>query len=172
MNIEMINKYIKNNNDPFIVFKITLLHSDEEIKDLTSKAEEILILDEILTMDQVISADVDIRTSYMVINQSNINQFKYITNKCGFKIKMVEFINDIWEFNNEEFQTFISLFGEEDPCPELTELAFGLNNNILDILKTISESKFTIDDVLDKINIKNVDSLNELNKHILEKESR
>jgi hypothetical protein len=174
MKVNMIDKQVKNSNDPFIVFKVTLLNSDEEIKDLTSKVEEVLTLDEVTTMSQVTSADIDIRTSYMIIRHSNISQFEYITNKCGFKIKMVEFINNVWEFNNEEFQSFVSLFEseDEDPCPELTEFAFGPNGNVLDILEAISESKFTIDNVLDKISTKGIESLNDLNKYILEKESR
>lgn len=175
MKASMIDIQIENNNNPFMVFQLDLLNSLEEIEQINNNIENILTSDEIIFIDtNVIAADLSKTKDYIIINQSFIEQFKQLMDKCGFKIQMTNIINDVWNMNN--IKEFISLFGEEDPNPELTQQFFpGLQttfDKVNQILKVIIESQFTLDNVLDKINEQGIDSLNELNKYILEKESR
>jgi len=168
MKVDMIDKQVKNSNDPFVVFHVNLLNSIEEIESFTNNLENILTVEEAVFLNTKIkAAELSKNEDYMIINQSSIEQFCQIMIKGGFKMKMVECVDQIWNFNNEEFNQFISLFEEEDPCPELTEEAFGEEEKTIDVLKTIVASKFTTDDVLDKISNSGIDSLNDLNKFIL-----
>jgi len=175
MKASMINIQIENINNPFMVFQLELLNSLEEIEQITDNIENILTLDEIRTIeDNVIAADLSKTKDYIIVNQSFIEQFKQLMSKCGLKFKMTNIINDVWNMNN--IKEFINLFGDEDPNPELTQQFFpGIQTNfdkVNEILKVVVESQFTLNDVLDKINEQGIDSLNELNKYILEKESR
>ena len=175
MKVDMIDIKIENSKNPFMVFQLELLNSLEEIEQITDNVENILTLDEIVSIENnVIAADVSKIKDYIIINQSFIEQFKQLMSKCGLKFKMTNIINDVWNMNN--IKEFISLFGDEDLNPELTQQFFpGLQGNfekINEILKVVVESQFTLNDVLDKINEQGIDSLNELNKYILEKESR
>lgn len=169
MKVDMIDKQVKNSNDPFVVFHVNLLNSIEEIESLTNNLENVLDIEEVVFLNSKIkAAELSKNEDYMIINQLSIEQFCQIMIKGGFKIKMVEYVDQIWNFNNEELNQFISLFDGEDPCPELTEEAFGEEEKTIDVLKTIMASKFTTDDVLDKISNSGIDSLNDLNKFILD----
>lgn len=175
MKVSMIDIQIENNNNPFMVFQLDLLNSLEEIEQINNNIENILSPDEITLIDtNIIAADLSKTKDYIIINQSFIEQFKQLMDKCGFKIQMTNIINDVWNMNN--IKEFINLFGEEDPNPELTQEVFpGLQttfDKVNQILKVMIESQFALNDVLDKINEQGIDSLNELNKYILEKESR
>jgi hypothetical protein len=158
MKASMIKTQIENSKDPFMFFQLDLLNSIEEIETITDNVENILTLDEIMLIENnVISADVSKTKDYIIINQSFIEQFKQLMIKCGFKMQITDLTNQIWNSNNIE--EFVKLFENK-------------NEKVDEILKVVVESQFTINDVLDKISEKGIDSLNELNKYILEKESR
>lgn len=175
MKASMIKTQIENSKDPFMFFQLELLNSEEEIKDITDRVESILTLEEVMAIESnVIAADISPTMDYIIIQKSFIETFKQFMNKCGFKMQITDLTNQIWNSNN--VKEFISLFGSEDPNLELTKQFFpGLQGNfekVNEILKVVVESQFTLNDVLDKINEQGIDSLNELNKYILEKESR
>jgi hypothetical protein len=158
MKTSMINTQIENSKDPFMFFQLELLNSLEEIETITDNVENILTLGEIISIENnVISADVSKTKDYVIINQSFIEQFKQLMIKCGFKMQITDLTNQIW--NSNDIGEFVKLFENK-------------NEKVDEILKVVVESQFTVNDVLDKISEKGIDSLNELNKYILEKESR
>jgi hypothetical protein len=158
MKASMIKTQIENSKDPFMIFQLELLNSLEEIEQITDNVENILTLGEIMSIENnVISADVSKTKDYIIINQSFIEQFEQLMIKCGFEMQMTDLTTQIWDSN--DIEEFVKLFE-------------GKNEKVDEILKVVAESQFTVNDVLDKISEKGIDSLNELNKYILEKESR
>ena len=78
--------------------------------------------------------------------------------QCNLNYVMVDAIDELWEL--------------EDLTPLLNVEDLYFDDEFLEGLKTIVEHKYDIDDVLDKISRSSYQSLNVLNKHVLNKKSR
>ena len=174
MKTSMIENQIENSKDPFIIFQVTSFNSEEEMENIESNLDQIFTLEELEKINNLITTRVSPNVDYMIIKQSEIEDVKFMLNKCNISFTINDITNNIWELNN--IKEFVSLFGEEDPSPELTQQIFpdiqSTFSKVYEILKLIVESKYSTDDVLDVISEKGINSLNELHKYILEKESR
>jgi hypothetical protein len=175
MKASMIDIQIENSKDPFMIFQVNVSNSMEEIENIFSNMESLLTPEELSFLaNDLISADVSKNVDYIIIKQSCVKQFQKISKKCGLQIKMINMAKQIFDSKNVE--EFVSLFGQKDTNPELTQQFFpGIESRfdeVNNIVKMVILSQFNIDDVLDKISEKGIDSLNELNQYILEKESR
>lgn len=175
MKASMIDIQIENNKDPFMVFQVNVLNQIEEAECILNNLESLLTPEELSFLaDDLISADISKTVDYIIIKQSCVKKFEKISKKCGLQIEMINMAKQIFDLKNVE--EFVSLFGQKDSNPELTQQAFpGLQSTfdkVNNIIKAIVLSQFGVNDVLDKISEKGIDSLNELNQYILEKESR
>lgn len=164
---------IEHGLNPFRVLKLRTLNSKEEMAQITESMDDILTAQEILTLsEKCISADYSSELDFIVINESYLTELTRLLSKCQIKFEYADIVNDLWNCKSVK-EEFLRFFGEEDPNPELTQESFpGLQTNydiVKDILNVIVESKYTLDDVLSKINDKGVEYLNELNLYILEK---
>jgi hypothetical protein len=83
---------------------------------------------------------------------------KQMMDQCNLNYVMVDAIDELWEL--------------EDLTPLLNVEDLYFDDEFLEGLKTIVEHKYDIDDVLDKISRSSYQSLNVLNKHVLNKKSR
>jgi hypothetical protein len=97
---------------------------------------------------------------YKVVGKSDKNEslYKQMMNQCNLNYVMVDAIDELWEL--------------EDLTPLLNIEDSYFDDEFLEGLKTIVERKYDVDDVLDKISRSSYQSLNVLNKHILNKKSR
>ena len=167
MKAEMINKLVETSLNPYMVFYVELNHTKEECDDLYKKAKDIITKDFLKKFsDNVLDIDLSHNASYVLIKQNFVNEFKNIMDIIGFDYTMVEAIDELWEMND-----LTLLLDNNDPAPEITAM-MGFENDFLDGLKTIIERRYSLDDVLDKISKSGYQSLNMLNKYILDKKSR
>jgi len=171
MKVNMIDTQIENNINPFIVFQVNSFNSEEEMTNVKNNISKFLTDEEIDILEKnTIAADFSLTVDYLIINKSFVDEFTRLINKCGIKFELVNIIEQIWNLNS--VKEFVGLFGEEDLSVQLTQQSFKCTfEKVNEILKVIVESQFNVNDVLDKISEKGIDSLNELNKYILEKES-
>jgi hypothetical protein len=166
MKINIIEKLVETNLNPYIAFYVKLNHTQEEYDKLYEEANNIITKAFLEEFDKnVLSIDMSYNISYNLIKQNFIYEFKQMMDQCNLNYTMIETIDELWEL--EDLNPLLSI---EDPCPEVTAMCF--DDEFLDGLKTIVERKYDVDDVLDKISRSGYQSLNILNKHILDKKSR
>lgn len=156
---------VANSLTPYIVVEIVLNHNKKEIEDLENKAENI-ISDEYrkLMNEEFIIVDINTTNKFIFLKKKHLSTFIENLKLVGYNFEIYNALHRIWNMKN------LSLFTDFDPIPELTEEAFN-DFNPMDILKVMVENKYSLDDVLSKINDFGVNSLNELNKFVLDKES-
>lgn len=160
MKASMIDVQIENSKDPFMVLQINVLNQVEETEYILNNLESLLTIEELnFLADDLIAADASKTVDYIIIKQSYIKQFQKISKKCGLQIEILNMAKTIFDSKNVE--EFVSLFKNSDQ-----------SNQIEDIIRVIILSQFGVNDVLDKISEQGIESLNELNQYILEKESR
>ena len=171
MNIEMINDLVKESLNPYVVIRLVVNHTKEEMEQLEQKLVDIVGAEE---LEEIYKPAIIVETSdtegYIFAPKTVIPKFANLLDICEANYVLEDATNNIWEMNDI---SFITEYGEEDPAPELTEQFFpgstSENEKINNYLKTIFSSKYSVDDVLDKISRKGIESLNTINKYILEK---
>lgn len=174
MSLEMINDLVKESLNPYVIIHLVFNHTEEELDILEQKLVSVSGVEE---LEEIYKPMIIIETSYnegyMFIPKTIIPKFIKLLNDCEANFIIKDVTNEIWEMNDI---SFITEYGEIDPSPELTEQFFpGLiseNEKINNYLKIIFSSRYSVDDVLDKISRKGIESLNVINKYILNKESR
>ena len=159
MEINILNKLIETSLNPYIVFYIKLNHTKEEYDKLYEEANNIITKDFLEKFhSNVLDIDLSYNTSYILIKQNFIYEYKQMMDQCNLNYVMVDAIDELWEL--------------EDLTPLLNVEDLYFDDEFLEGLKTIVEHKYDIDDVLDKISRSSYQSLNVLNKHVLNKKSR
>jgi DNA polymerase III delta prime subunit len=159
MEINILNKMIETSLNPYIVFYIKLNHTKEEYDKLYEEANNIITKDFLEKFhSNVLDIDLSYNISYILIKQNFIYEYKQMMDQCNLNYVMVDAIDELWEL--------------EDLTPLLNVEDLYFDDEFLEGLKTIVEHKYDIDDVLDKISRSSYQSLNVLNKHVLNKKSR
>jgi hypothetical protein len=170
MNTEMINDLVKESLNPYVVIRLVVNHTKEEMDVLEQKLVDLVGVEE---LDEIYKPSIIIETSdiegYMFAPKTTIPKFANLLDMCEANYVLEDATDKIWEMNDI---SFLTEYEEVDPAPELTVEFFpGLiseNEQINNYLKTIFSSKYSVDDVLDKISRKGIESLNIINKYILE----
>ena len=170
MNIEMINDLVKESLNPYVVIRLVVNHTKEEMDVLEQKLVDIVGVEE---LEEIYKPAIIVETSdtegYILAPKSVIPKFANLLDICEANYILEDATDNIWEMNDI---SFITEYGEIDPSPELTAQFFpgsvSENEKINNYLKTIFNSKYSVDDVLDKISRKGIESLNTINKYILE----
>jgi hypothetical protein len=170
MNIEMINDLVKESLNPYVVIRLVVNHTKEEMDVLEQKLVDIVGAEE---LEEIYKPAIIVETSdtegYIFAPKTVIPKFANLLDICEANYVLEDATDNIWEMNDI---SFITEYGEVDPAPELTEQFFpgsiSENEKINNYLKTIFSSKYSVDDVLDKISRKGIESLNTINKYILE----
>lgn len=149
----MIDKRIKNSIDPYLILKLETFNTKEEVDYIKEHIENYLTDDELFQLNEFIAAEISSQLDYVIINRSYLPKLKHLIEKCEIKMKITDLLPEIWEL--ADIETFVSNFDEWD------------KSKIKDILKAVVESKYDVNDVLDKVSDFGVGSLNELNLYIL-----
>lgn len=149
----MIDKRIKNSIDPYLILKLETFNTKEEVDYIKEHIENYLTDDELFQLNEFIAAEISNQLDYVIINRSYLPKLKHLIEKCEIKMKITDLLPEIWEL--ADIETFVSNFDEWD------------KSKIKDILKAVVESKYDVNDVLDKVSDFGVGSLNELNLYIL-----
>lgn len=157
-----VDKLIKYNSNPYTAVRITLLHSDEELEVLKANLSDL----EIGSSNRIIEIEINSKEFILFITQKDlisvVNNFK----NNNIKLKIVNIIKDLFEMSNLE--EFINSNEETDEeVISLVKKAFPNYMTLEEIINNMFNIHYNIDDVLDLINNKGIESLNKFNKSFL-----
>lgn len=166
MSNKEINQLVESTLNPYLVFKVESNHTDEEYNKLLDEVPN-KISEQELTDFGLNSITIELEDfNYMFIKSEFYPKFIEMSQKCGFDFKLTHCINELWEMNS------LNIFDEGDPAPEATKLAFPNDLTNFEIIKQMFESKYSMDDLLDKITRTGIESLNEVQKQMLKKAAK
>jgi hypothetical protein len=165
--MKKIDELVANSLNPFTILHIKILQTPEELEALFVKA--ILEGNEIETIfKNVIEIDFSPSESIMFITKNDLTKVLSLFNRYDIKYEVRNFTKDLFEMDSLD-ELLSSLETDEDP--EFTAEFFpGLlypRQKAINIINSVFESNFSVDDVLDRINIKGSGSLNEFHKNLL-----
>lgn len=155
MSNEQINQLVESTLNPYLVFKVEIHHTEEELLELSKQFSEKFIN----KLNNIIEINITPTSQYMFIKQNFLNEFKQNTQHIKYTI--TDITNEMWEMNN------LDVFNGGDPAPEATKLMFPDELTNEEIIKQIFEAKYTMDDLLDKITRTGIESLNKIQKQML-----
>jgi uncharacterized protein YihD (DUF1040 family) len=160
-----LNNLVEVSLNPYLILKLELNHSEEEIKSMIEKMSSKFQSE---YEKNALEVETSYNTTFIFIKESFLHIFRKQLKELGFKYILNDATDEI--FNMKDLSIFTNI-DSEDPCPEFTKQYFpdmvSKKDKIMNILKFNFNQKYSIDDVIDKIGKDGVESLNELNKGIL-----
>jgi hypothetical protein len=169
-----LDRLVKININPFTAMHFKTDHTSEELEVIFTEAAMNGGIDE---MDKILESTVEMEISLfesiMFMTKNDLTAFLSLLNKCGVRYEMRNFTKDLFKMDNLN-ELLLKLENDDD----LNELDKELikdcfpnhktpREKATSIIKSIFVNNFTTDDVLDRINEKGFESLNEFHKNIL-----
>jgi hypothetical protein len=147
------------------------LNTEEELDEIRRNISE-LDIDNKLVDDFVEIEISDVEVILFISKNDLVTTNKELTN-VGIKFKMTNIINEFFEMDNLN-ELLLKLDNDDDLDESEKDMVKDFFPNhktqrekAISIIKSVFENNFTTDDVLDRINSKGIDSLNEFHKNIL-----
>jgi hypothetical protein len=162
--MKKLDELIANSLNPYTIVRMVSLTTEEELKEIEHNMPE---FDNDMTGD-VIEIEVSPVEAIIFINRNDLITSTRRLKEVGIKFKVTNIVNEVFEMDS--LDGLLSSL-EIDENPELTAEFFpGLlcqRQKAINIINSVFESNFSVDDVLDRINTKGSGSLNEFHKNLL-----
>ena len=166
-----LNRLIKVNLNPYTIIRVTALNTEEELIEIERNNPRLDIDSKLV--DNFVEIEVSSTEVILLISKNDlVTVNKELTNAC-IKYKITNIINEFFEMDNLN-ELLLKLEGDDDLDELEKELVKDFFPNFktprekaISIIKSVFENNFTMDDVLDRINSKGIESLNEFHKNIL-----
>ena len=171
-----LDRLVKINLNPFTAMHFKTDHTSEELEAIFTEAAMNGDVDEIeKILESTVEMEISLFESIMFMTKNDLTAFLSLLNKCGVRYEMRNFTKDLFEMDN--LNELLNNF-KDDNYDDLSELEQELvkdcfpnhktpREKATSIIKSIFLNNFTSDDVLDRINEKGFESLNEFHKNIL-----
>lgn len=172
--MKKLDELIANNLNPFIALHFKVLQTTEELEALFVKAASEGHSESIeKVLENTIEIEISPIECIMLMTKNNLVEFLDMNKKIGIKYEMKNYVNELFEMDN--LDELLSKLNEEhnlsDEEKELVDECFPgyvpKKQKAINIINTVFEYNFGVDDVLDRINIKGSGSLNEFHKNLL-----
>ena len=169
-----LDRLVKINLNPFTAMHFKTDHTSEELEAIFTEAAMNGDVDEIeKILESTVEMEISLFESIMFMTKNDLTAFLSLLNKCGVRYEMRNFTKDLFKMDNLN-ELLLKLENDND----LNELDKELikdcfpnhktpREKATSIIKSIFLNNFTSDDVLDRINEKGFESLNEFHKNIL-----
>ncbi len=162
--MKKLDELVANSLNPYTIVRMVSLTTEEELKEIERDTPE---FDNDMTGD-VVEIEISPVESIFFINRKDLITSTTRLKEVGIKFKVTNIVNEIFEMDSLD-ELLSSL--EIDENPELTAEFFpGLlcqRQKAINIINSVFESNFGVDDILDKISTKGSGSLNEFHKNLL-----
>lgn len=162
--MKKLDELVANSLNPYTIVRMISLTTEEELKEIERDTPE---FDNDMTGD-VVEIEISPVESIFFINRKDLITSTTRLKEVGIKFKVTNIVNEIFEMDSLD-ELLSSL--EIDENPELTAEFFpGLlcqRQKAINIINSVFESNFGVDDILDKISTKGSGSLNEFHKNLL-----
>lgn len=169
MKANELNRLVKFSLNPPVIAKIVIHHTIEEIERFTKDFSSIIGEEEGREYnDNCLDIEANENITYVLTNKNYLPKLKSLLNLCEIKYTLTNASREFFEMNNLD-ELLLTL--ETDDDPEFTAEFFpnyvAPREKAIETIKSVFESTFTIDDVLDRINLLGSGSLNSFHKHLL-----
>jgi hypothetical protein len=175
MEAKDLNRLIKANLNPFTAMHFKTDHTPEELEAIFAEAVVNGDGDEIeKVLENTVEIEISLFESIMLMTRNDLTAFLSLLNKCGVRYEIKNFTKELFELDN--LDELLNNFKEDkdnlsDEERELVKECFPNHKTQKEkassIIKSLFANNFTTDDVLDRINSKGFESLNEFHKNIL-----
>jgi hypothetical protein len=164
-----LNHLVKVTLNPPIIAKIVIHHTIEEIEKFTKDFSSIVSEEEGQEYENnCLDIEVNENVTYILTNKNYISKLRSLLNLCDVKYTLTNASREFFEM--DDLSSLLSVL-KTDEDPEFTAEFFpdhvAPREQAVEIIKSVFESNFTIDDVLDRINTNGSGSLNEFHKYLL-----
>ena len=163
--MKKLDKLVANSLNPYTIVRITSSNTEEELDKI---ADNMVGFEDGLMGNDAIEIEISPVEAIVFINKNDLATTIKRLKEIGIKFEITNIVNEIFEMDN--LDNLLSYF-EIDEDPEFTAEFFpGLvsqQQKVINIINSIFENNFTMDDVLDRISTKGLDSLNEFHKNLL-----
>jgi len=170
-----LDRLVKININPFTAMHFKTDHTSEELEAIFAEAAMNGDGDEIeKILENTVEIEISLFESIMFMTKNDLTAFLSLLNKCGVRYEMRNFTKDLFEMDN--LNELLNNFKDDkdnlsDEERELVKECFPNHKTqkekATSIIKSLFLNNFTTDDVLDRINKKGFESLNEFHKNIL-----
>jgi hypothetical protein len=157
-----VDKLIQNNLNPYTAVRVMFTSLEEELQLFQNKFQSIEL------KEDVIELEISSTECILLIRRKDLNILIQELKPFQNKLQIVNAINDLFELNN-----LIDLLNnlETNNDPEFNDEFFpGFvfpKEKAIEIIHSIFENNFNTNDVLELINNKGINSLNEFHKNLL-----
>lgn len=162
--MKKLDELVANSLNPYTIVRMISLTTEEELKEIEHNMPE---FDNDMTGD-VVEIEISPVEAIFFINRKDLITSTRRLKDIGVNFKVTNIVNEIFEMDSlDELLSGLEI----DENPELTAEFFpGLlcqRQKAINIINSVFESNFGVDDVLDKISTKGSGSLNEFHKNLL-----
>lgn len=170
-----LDRLVKINLNPFTAMHFKTDHTPEELEAIFAEAAmngDADLIEKVL--ENTVEIEISLFESIMLMTRNDLTAFLSLLNKCGVRYEMRNFTKDLFEMDN--LNELLNNFKDDkdnlsDEERELVKECFPNHKTQKEkassIIKSLFTNNFTTDDVLDRINSKGFESLNEFHKNIL-----
>ena len=170
-----LDRLVKINLNPFTAMHFKTDHTPEELEAIFAEAAmngDADLIEKVL--ENTVEIEISLFESIMLMTKNDLTAFLSLLNKCGVRYEIKNFTKDLFEMDN--LDELLNNFKEDkdnlsDEERELVKECFPNHKTQKEkassIIKSLFANNFTTDDVLDRINSKGFESLNEFHKNIL-----
>jgi hypothetical protein len=162
--MKKLDELVANSLNPYTIVRMVSLNTEKELDEIQHSMPE---FENIMTGD-VVEIEISPIEAIIFINRNDLITSTRRLKDSGVNFKVTNIVNELFEMDNLD-ELLSSL--EIDENPELTAEFFpGLlcqRQKAINIINSVFESNFSVDDVLDRINTKGSGSLNEFHKNLL-----
>lgn len=172
-----VDRKIKNSLDPFVIIEISTTLTQQECDLISENFQNILTQEEMSTFqeDILVGSMPDSQNEYLILNKSMVDKVKIILEKANYPHTICDNIFErIWNSTEKELCEFLDMFGHQldDDDDDFVYQFFpdyeSIRERTFSTLIVMAQSRYDLDDVLDIIFIKGEDSLNSINRAILD----
>ena len=166
-----LDKIIANNINPYTIVRIVSLNTEEELNEIQNNITDEEVLN--LKTNDVVEIEISLFESILFITRNDLIDLTKKLKDLEINFRITNIINEIFEMDNLD-----KLLTKLENLDDLTELEKEIMNECfpgvisqrqkaINIINSVFESNFSVDDILDRINIKGSGSLNEFHKNLL-----
>jgi len=166
-----LDKIIANNINPYTIVRIVSLNTEEELNEIQNNITDEEVLN--LKTNDVVEIEISLFESILFITRNDLIDLTKKLKDLEINFRITNIINEIFEMDNLD-----ELLTKLENLDDLTELEKEIMNECfpgvisqrqkaINIINSVFESNFSVDDILDRINIKGSGSLNEFHKNLL-----
>jgi hypothetical protein len=166
-----LNRLIKINLNPYTIVRVIALNTEEELDEIRRNTSELDIDNKLV--DNFVEIEVSDTEAILFVSKNDLVTVNKELTDVGVKFKIINVVNEFFEMDNLN-ELLLKLENDDNLDESERDMVKDFFPNhktqrekAISIIKSVFVNNFTTDNVLDRINSKGIESLNEFHKNIL-----